>query len=337
MRVGWGNQDSRGRDGWVWCSRGAVAAFWVRRGWKRLAVFALRRVSGTRCHPRGGEAASQMCMWEGALESQLGCAPSLGTAPLSGCSVGRGSGHQSARLGMCTNSYGNHTKNSPLPLPPALETSFPSILSWIRYPPGVCFLFCNQRAFPIHAHVCMYMFSRGLVPENTPPLPHPCCTPNPHFFHPLPPSAPVSWSGDPGVSLVPFADCSGQRAVRTPGLTRKRAQALNSSRALCLMGRPVGEAPGWSRDGLEPWGFPCGEGGGDESGGGNKRESIWSWRKKVGVCGGGRVVESGSLWSQGVCGCERCWCTGRGWDISSAWESGPCGPSDRAVAELTLE
>lgn len=68
-------------------------------GW---SFFALLRVSGTWCHPRGGEAASQMCVWEGGAGKSACLCPlfSLGTALLSGCSVGRGTGPQSVRLGM---------------------------------------------------------------------------------------------------------------------------------------------------------------------------------------------------------------------------------------------
>lgn len=160
------------------------------------------------------------------------------------------------------------------------------------------------------AHVCRYMFSKGLVPENTSPPPTPAAYPPPSLLLPTTTLYSSFLARGCGHVAVPFPDGGGHRAglfwgsdsPRTPGLTRKWAPAFSSSRALCLMGRLVGEAPGWSRDGLEPWGFPCGEAGGDESGGGNKRESIWSWRKKVGCvggCGGCGVrefVESGSLW-----------------------------------------
>lgn len=115
--IGWGDQDRRERDDWVWCCRGVVAALWVRAGRHRLAVSALPRVPGTWCHPRGGKLLSRCGCGRGALGNRLGCAPSLGTALLSGCSVGRGSGHQRARLGMCTSSYGNHTKKQQ-PAPP---------------------------------------------------------------------------------------------------------------------------------------------------------------------------------------------------------------------------
>ena len=54
--------------------------------------------------------------------------------------------------------------------------------------------------------------------------------------------------------------------------------------------------------------------GGDESGGGDKRV--------FGAGGGG----GGWLGSQGVCDYERCWCTGRDSDISSAWSLGHAGP-----------
>lgn len=194
---------------------------------------------------------------------------------------------------MCTSSYGNHTKKHPPP--PALETSFPSILSGIGHPPGVASSSVTSLpcARGLCAHVCRSMFSKGLVPENTSPPPTPAAYPPPSLLLPTATLYSSFLAGGFGHVAVPFPDGGGQRtglfwgsgSVRTPGLTRKWAPAFNSSWALCLMERLVGEAPGWSKDGLEPWGFPCGEGGGDESGGGNKRENIWSWRKKVGVWG----------------------------------------------------
>lgn len=97
------------------------------------------------------------------------------------------------------------------------------------------------------------------------------------------------------MSLVPFTRCSGHRAglfwrsgsVRTPGLAGKWAQAPNSSRALCLVGRAQ-EAPGGSGGGLELGASPVG--GGDESGGGNTEKVFGAGKKGV------VVVESGSLW-----------------------------------------
>lgn len=105
----------RNRQNWVWeqvswgrevSGFGATMGLWtllgVRGEWNGLVVFALLRVSGTWCHPRGGEAASQMCVWEGGAGKSAWLCPlfSLGTALLSGCSVGRGTGPQSVRLGM---------------------------------------------------------------------------------------------------------------------------------------------------------------------------------------------------------------------------------------------
>lgn len=194
-------------------------------------------------------------------------------------------------------------KKTALPAP-SLGDSFPihSVLDRIPTWRGLPLL---QLACLLPAgcvHMCVYMFSKGLVPENTAPLPHSCCIPpDPHFYLRPPTPTPVPWSGDWGMSLAPFPGCRGHRAglvwgsgsVRTPGLTRRWAQALNSPRALCLMGRLVGEAPGWSRDGLEPWGFPCGERVGGESGGGNKREYLEL--EEEGGCVWG-VAESGSWW-----------------------------------------
>lgn len=83
-------------------------------GRNRLVVFALLRVCGTWCHPRGGEAASQMCMWEGDVgKSAWQCLFFLGIALLSGYSVGRGMGPQCARLGMGAESCGNQTRKAP--------------------------------------------------------------------------------------------------------------------------------------------------------------------------------------------------------------------------------
>lgn len=90
--MGWGNPDRRDRDDWIWCYHGVVAAFWVRRGWNRLAAFALLRVSGTWCHPRGGEAASQMCMWEGGTGKPAWLCPLSGHCPVVRLLRGKGVG-----------------------------------------------------------------------------------------------------------------------------------------------------------------------------------------------------------------------------------------------------
>lgn len=55
------------------------------------------------------------------------------------------------------------------------------------------------------AHVCVCMFSEGLVPENTPPLPAAYPQPSPLLLITDPP--PVSWLGNLRMSLVSFPGC----------------------------------------------------------------------------------------------------------------------------------
>lgn len=102
--------------------------------------------------------------------------------------------------------------------------------------------------------------------------------------------------------LIPFPGCGGHRAglfwrsgsIITPSLARIGVQALNSSRALCLMGRLGRGSPRLEQGWLGVLRLPLGE-----------VEMI------LGEGTGGRVFGAGGrkgwwLWSQGVCGCERC-------------------------------
>lgn len=75
--LGFGSQCPAGRGGSSLGS-GATPGLWklsgARGGRDGLVVFALLRMPGTWCHPRGGEAASQMCMWKGGRRWKIGLA-----------------------------------------------------------------------------------------------------------------------------------------------------------------------------------------------------------------------------------------------------------------------
>ena len=160
--------------------------FGVRGGRNGLVVFALQRVSGTWCHPRGGEAASQMWMWRGGvLENQLGYAPSpLWALPY--CQVAQWEGRQA------TSVLGWGWGPTPMEIrqekPHSLgDISLPlSILSWIGCP-------CAGMGYPQHSAgassfyqiafclwavctcVCVYMFLEGLFLRTLPHFPTPFC------------------------------------------------------------------------------------------------------------------------------------------------------------------
>lgn len=240
VRIGCGSQCSRGRDvSGFGATMGLWKVFGLRGGRNRLVVvFALMRVSRTWCHPRGAKAASQMCMFRGVLDNWLGFVPSLGTALLSGCSVGRGIGPQCTRLGMRTNSCGDQTRKASnlrgfSMIHPVLDR-MPSVLAWtstlgpclVQAPSSVTRL---SFACWLSAHVCVYTFRGTCSLEHSPTSPPRAACPQPSLLllTTIPP--PVSWLGDSEMSLVLFPGCSHHRAglfwrsgsVRISGPARK--------------------------------------------------------------------------------------------------------------------
>lgn len=272
-----------------------------------------------------------MCVREGGRWNTSLAVPPLWALPYCQAAPweGRGSGHQSARLGMCPNSYGNHTEKQHPPLQPGPSLSRPFSLGWDTH---LVWLPLQQPAVCTCVRVCVL---QGTSSENTPPLPLSCCLPPTltstayssvlirGFGHVSCPLPWLQWSwgrvalGKRGVCGVCWGALSEVwGSVRTRGLPRKRAQAFSSPRALCLVGRLAGKPQAgagmvWSL-GASP--VESGGGGGEMSLGAGAGEGVWSWGRRC-VC-----VWGGRLRSQGVCGqggggCDRCGCTGRDWDI----------------------